>query len=828
MAYKPQEIKIAPNGLNLLAPGDAVPDGDCLDLTGFWPGAVGRLQQAPGYANLSAAHLAGYFDSLCQCSGRTYYGGGGNLHQVGRGGGGETAIDTGYDGYPLGMIACQGYQWIMNRSKQRKDNGTTVTDWTPAPPALPALTNPAVTSGALTVVECDPANPGTAGVFQQINMWTSSSIAGLEVGALITIAGNATAAMNATWLVTAIFQGSPNSLIQMQANLPAGTVYGLGGTFVFANPGMPLGAQNYYITWQYTDLGESNPCSVAGVITPVTVNVTGPGTKVHLSIAALTPPAGAVGWNVYRQSPGSASPYRVNLDMIPIATTSYDDFGDAAHVQDDDYLTSTLGIIMEGDHDAAPPARIVGNQVYNGRIVVANSAAYPNRVWYTPALQPGFFRGSGNPQAGDWVDIGTDRGDEILLLAVKPGQIIVYRAKSIWRILGDFQDPNGRIDVVVPDLGIVGPRAVACTSLGDYFRAPEGIYKFNGDWAQKASAKIEPVFLGQARENFAAEDPAYRSNCALGFHAGRLWVSYTWSGQTQNCSSFILHQETDRWFSRGIGVGAFLDAGSTFLAAGSIYVNTIETGYQDGVGSTIVAYQSAYEDCGFPDHEKTFADLVASHNTGGQTLTVRCRTNKGAAATDVFDLDTTITSASLTKQTIPLVYPAAYSIVGLRGQPIRAYNLSIRITGWGANAGPGIEIDTPLILHYYLEARKALVFDTDETDHGIPGVTKTVDMVEFDIDSSSGPGSLQIYSNIPGGTMVARLGSGVAIAQTTGRSTVRIVIPAPIDGKLLRYVATTTTGFSVYGFRARITPIGVYLDGSIAETWDTRPISIAA
>lgn len=828
MAYKSEEIKILPGGMNLLAPGDQVSEGDCLDLTGFWPGAVGKLQQAPGFSYLTPAQLGSFFDSLCQTSGRTYYGGGGSLRQVGRGGAGETAIDTGYDGYPLGMIGYQGYLWIINRAKQRKDNGTTVSNWTPAAPALPALSNTAVTSAALTVVECDPGNPdSTTGDFSQIKVWISDSIAGLKVGSTVTISGSSQAALNTTGVVTDIFDGSPSSLIfvaVITGPIAAGTTFGTGGTCTFQNPLIPLGDHKYWITWAYTDLGESNPSSSAGVITAATQSVTDTGTKNTISIAALTPPTGAAYWNVYRQSPGMPSAYRLNGTPIPIATTTYDDFGDSDHSQDNDYLMDALGILMEGDHDAAPAARIMANDIYNGRIVVANSAAYPNRIWYTPALQPGYFRGSGNPQSGDWVDVGTDRGDEILYIAVKPGRLIVFRAKSIWHITGDFKDANSRVEVVVPDFGVVGPRAVACTSLGDYFRAPEGIYKFNGDWAQPISAKLDPIFRELGGENFAAEAKAYRSNCALGFNGGRLWVSYTWGGSTVNNASFVWHVATDRWFARQFGVGAFLNTGAALLGGLTNFAVTLETGYVDGIGNTIVAYQSAYNDCGQPDHEKSWADLIVNHNTGGQTLTIAAHVNGGKVSADRIVLDTTLISSANTKTIVPLVYPAAHA---LAGKPLRAFNLSIRITGTGPAVSPGIEIATPLILHYYLEARKARVFDTDETDHGMPGVVKVVDQVEFDIDAPTSDGLLQIYSDIPDGAMAARLGTGLAIPATTGRQTVKLVLATPINGKLLRYVATSTAGFSVYGFRARVLPIGVYVDGANLETWDTRAIPIA-
>ena len=797
MAYRLEEQKIIPGGLNLLAPGDQVAPGDCLDLTGFWPGAAGRLEQTPGYLAQTLTYVT--CDSVCEASGRIYYGGAGNLYQVSRNAG--AAIDTGYDGYPLGLISFLGYCWIMNQSKQRKDDGTTVTDWTPAAPGAPTVTNPSISSAPAAVSECDPANPGPDGYFTAINMFTNASVDGMVVGGSVTVAGNASAACNGTWIITAVYTGSLNLLV-LKALLDPATVFGLNGTFTYATPGAALGDFEYYVTWQYPDLGESNPCAKQAL------SVTGAGTKVTVDISGLVVPSGVIGWNVYCKRPSLSLPYRVNTDVIPIATTSYDDFADLAHGQDDGYLQQ-MGAVMEADHDPAPAARIVANQTFNDRIVVANSAAYPNRIWYTPPRQPGFFRGSGDAVDGDWVDIGTDRGDQILFMSVRPNLIVVYRAKSIWRIIGDFDDPNGRIEIVVPDLGVVGPRAVVTTSIGDFFRGPESIYRFNGDWAQEIALKLEPVFRGQTTENFQPEGSAYRSNCALGFRNGRLWVTWFNSGGTP-AGTFVYHTDTDRWFAQSTGYGAYA-SGTNFLGAAYLGVFTLET-TDPSASYGLLAYQSAYIDCGVPDHQKTFSDLVLSHNTANQTLTLTVRVDKNA---DSFTL-TTIQSNALTKQIIPLVYPVGHANVG---QQIKAFNLSLRITGSGVN---GTFVDSPMLLHYYLEARKGKWFDSDETNHGVERV-KQLDRVELDVDASSGNATFQAYTDIPGGVQASRVIT--TINQTMGRQ-VQLLVLSPVYGRLIRYEVTTANDFQIYGMRARILPIGVYLDGTVGDYWQPQAISL--
>ena len=726
MAYKLKEQKILPTGLNLLAPGDQVTEGDCLDLRGWWAGAAGRLEQAPTYVLKSSPVIGEIAHSLCQADGRVYYGGSNNLRQIGRMA--DAAIDTGYDGAPLGLLSYQGYVWVMNRSKQRKDDGATVTNWTPAPPAAPTLTDGGINGAALSPPVGNPP----------------------EVG------------------------------------------------------GLSAQQYSYYITWQLGTLGETDPSPVANITPAVGGSI--------VRITAGAAPTLATGWNIYRKSPTFSAPYLLNEGTLDITRLYVDDYGNDVHTHSDTQLLA-LGVIMVADHGPAPACRVMANQVYNGRMVVGSSAAYPNRIWYSPALQPGFFRGSNNPNEGDWVDVGTDKGDEILAMTVRPGMMIIYRMRSIWRHVGDFGAPDARLEPVVPDMGIVGPRAVVATSLGDYFIWTDGVYKFNGDWAQKLSTKVEPVFRGFATENLETLGTGYRSKCAIGYKNGRLWVSYP-NTSGNNGGSLIFHVDSQRWFNSGISYGAFLDTGTEFLGA-DLGVYSLESSYV--TGSSVLGFQSEYQDCGLPDREKTWADLVLNHNTQGRDLTITIRTNKKAGINDAFDIVTPINSSALTKDVIPLVYPATYPVAALRGLPIRAYNLSVRITGNGSNAAPPVIIDTPMLLHYYAEARKGKTFDSGITSHGLVGVG-TIDQVELDID---GAATLRISSDIPAGVMADRTAGGLEVAQTTGRQVIRLVLATPIDGRRFRHQMSTATGMQVYGYRVRVLPIGVYVDGSQGDFWET-------
>lgn len=746
MSYKLREQKLEPAGLNLLVPGDAQlgPAGNSTDLTDWWPGAGGRLEQAPTAVLLSNPSVLSTQDSILQADGRIYYGGGGNLRQIGRSS--EAPIDTGYDGTPLGMISYQGYVWIMNRSQQRKDDGSATTDWSIPAPAAPTLTD--------------------------------------------------------------------------------------GGQWSTGTSGLRALAYTYYITWVIAGLGESNP-SPAATITPAL-----DGSTVGITRPAVPAGLGITGWNIYRGVPASggtlldglAAPYLVNgpayvaaivglaSGVVDAGVNLFTDTGDPAIGLDDTGLLRG-GVIMESDHDPAPPARVIAQQIYNGRIVVASSAAHPNRIWYTQALQPAFFRGSGNENDGDWVDVGTDKGDAVLAMTVRPGMVVIYRQHSIWRHLGDFGANDAVLEVVVPDLGAAGVRAVCSTGVGDYFVSNDGVHIFNNDWPKKISTAVEPIFRGLTTENFPTLGTAYRSSCAIGYRNGRVWVSYP-GGAGTPAGSLIYHVDSGRWFAGSVGYLAFLDTGGAFLGSnGGVF--TLESTYT--TGNSLLAYQSQYEDCGFPDREKTWGDLVVPRNTQNQSLTVTIRTNKDATSNDSFVL-TTLSSTVLDKQIIPLNYPSLYAVGPLRGKPIRSYSLSVRITGNGANAAPPVIIDSPLLLHYYLEARKGNTFDSGITSHGLVGVG-VLEQVEIDCDSSGGTATLMISSDIPGGVQADRAGA-MSIQQTVGRQV--LMMPPfgpPIRGRLFRHQISAPNGIQVYGYKVRVLPIGVYRDGLQGDFWITQPLT---
>lgn len=879
MAYKLEELKIAPGGINLLPPGDQVAQGDSLELTGWWAGAIGKLQQAKGFTDVSGGGAGVAVDSVAESDGRIYYGGAGSLYQIGRG-----SIDSGYDTYPLGMVAYQGRMWIMNRSKQRKDDGANTYNWSPAPPtsaptqgSIGAISAPTYTAGGTgtgnllgpihyIVTGVLTGHPTTEGeCYRSAELLTTSANSAPEIGP--------TSAPDIAWVGYADLDSAVITPPTLPTHVTHYNVYRLIGPLRrVLDPSFPdsfyrVNRDPVAIASTYTDYGEdggghddqsdnaliaANNTLFPGIDsaiyyvtgtndlneeTSASPSLTATGGDAVLVTAPTFPDAQTTAWNVYRQSGGNP-PYLVNPEPIPVAQTDYLDAGrnnlrySGGSDQSDDGILS-LGVLLHLGSSAAPAARVVAPDAYNGRLVVANSSTHPNRVWYSDSLKPSSFPGSASDQDGNWVDIGTDEGDAILAMSCKPGYMLFYRQRSVWRLVGDFTDSSARLEPLVKDMGIVGPRAVVSTSLGDFAMMCQGkahaLYKIT-DWATKLSTKVEPVLGGDSGPgNYTQMNIGSRSTVALGFQLGRLWVSYPTGVTTVNAATFILDIATDRWFSKSAGFSAYCNGSSYFLGAGfggDGKVYSMEDGWTDAGGAGSLVYQSQFLNGGHPDREKTWGDLVVSHNLAGATMDVVVFTNNFAnTSTDIITLDTTITSSALTRDIIPLVYPTGFVTTALRGKPIRARNISIRLITLSApTASPGAEIDSPLIVHYYLEARKGRTFDTGITSHGLDGVG-TIDMVELDVDTTDGAATLVISSDIPNGVMADRTSGGLAVPQTSGRQVIRLATASPINGRRFRHQISSSYGFQVYGYRVRILPIGVYADGSQSDLWVTGAIA---
>lgn len=266
------------------------------------------------------------------------------------------------------------------------------------------------------------------------------------------------------------------------------------------------GTVRYYVTYLTARGYESNPSPASDDLVCELGETNG---GAWITIPACSDPQ-VIGFRVYREGGLLPAPYQIlgwaadgnpiedweanpwdrNAIVFSDSGVVYDELG-VEQSPDAGYVIEN-GVVLEDDHDP-PPAAFGLAGPYFERLLAFNSTAHPNRVWYTPSMMPWYFRGSASDD-GDWFDVG-EEAEPIYAISVKPHMAYVYKAHSIWRLVGDPDD--GLVELVTPHVGLRGPRAWASHGVIDYFKGNEGLHIMTGERALKFSEKVDPIFKGK-------------------------------------------------------------------------------------------------------------------------------------------------------------------------------------------------------------------------------------------------------------------------------------------------------------------------------------------
>jgi hypothetical protein len=249
---------------------------------------------------------------------------------------------------------------------------------------------------------------------------------------------------------------------------------------------------------------------------------------------------------------------------------------------------------------------------------------------------------------------------------------------------------------------------------------------------------------------------------------------------------------------------------------GALYA--LEGGEHDAGTAIALTWISRFQDQGFPENEKTYQDLVIEHDTGGTELAVRALLDNGSTNL----LLGTISSTSRT-----------FSIfrVGADEQGRKAKNFAVMIQGNKAE-NPDLCQLYSVVLHYYVEPRNSLTWDSDELDLGTQAVNG-YRAIELDINN---PGEVQVlvYTDMPGNAMAQRGAPRVVPASTTRRK-YQVPLGRPyMEGRLVRVIVKSTDGtttFQLYGARIETQPFGEYVEGyesTAGREWDSGTVDLGS
>lgn len=507
--------------------------------------------------------------------------------------------------------------------------------------------------------------------------------------------------------------------------------------------------------------------------------------------------------HVYRIGGGVNSPQRVQT--LANATTTW---SDAISVEEQ----QTNGIDAQLETDPAPQAW--GAVQHGGRVIAWKG----NRLYWSETAKPWSFPGSGDDFEGHWVDVGAD-GEDIVVCTSRGNQLRIYKAKTIWRVLGDPDADGVEPELVWSDFGAVGIRGVVEAGSLDYLIYGEGVAAFNGDDAKKISGAVDPLFKGDYP---ALTIGTFRSpvdqdalgTAALGYVNGRLYVSYPEAGQSTPNRTLVLDVDNGRWFDHSGGFRCFFyeGQGATLLGgtqAGAVV--SLEQGLLDGATAIPLRWRTAYLDQGAPDNQKRYSDLVIEYQTafGGETgpatLNVSLCLDNGAT---VIALGT-ISSASRTTAT---------------------FSKAIAAAEWdGRNACLLVDGDTAktciiyaAYLHYEILPRRGCSFDSQTIDLG-SRLLKEIEAIEFDFDAGANPTTMawDLSTDWPGGTMASRV-SSPSTAIAAGRAT--LTVPMAAEGRRIRFRYTSPGCPHLYGIRIKYKLKGELIEPG--QTWKSPVVDL--
>ena len=589
------------------------------------------------------------------------------------------------------------------------------------------------------------------------------------------------------------------------------------------------GSGQYYVSFVDEAGHDGLPCLQASA--PITLQNQG----AQLSAIPVSPAVNTVARNIWRIGFGCSSALLAGV-IDDNTTTTWTDPTTVDQIEGG-------AVYMPTNRTPPPPCAFCIGPFF-GKIVAFNAAAnsntgqvaHPSRAYWTPAGTPWCFYGNDSETIGDWEDVGGD-DDQIVAATNHKTILVMYKLRSIWRFPGDpaVTDPVQTNS----NVGVVGPSAVCNAGVVDYFVAAEGVYAFNLDQETKISGAIDGIFKGDyvqldANTTIPPINKNDMSVICIEIANERLRVSYPSGSNTTPDTVLIYNTSTGAWqqelYPYGFSALAYWGNGLPMTAGspgGTWY--GLEAGETDNGTAIALGWQSIAFDEGLPDFYKWYSDLeleawLAPGAGGGSvTLNIYLVFDNGATVLSVG----TATLSQQTKQVFAWRLPENPNFPSPAGGSDfgwRAKNFAVRVTG---NTMAEIIIGG-IYMHMYPEERTAHTFDSGPTNFGMPEKVKQVDYLEF---YATGTGqSLQrtLASDLPGRILTIR--DQANMLAPNGRGDTRFRLGAIVEGRNFRLTVNDSASglpFQLHQARARMRPVGEYLDGTNGEYFESPEFSVS-
>ena len=301
------------------------------------------------------------------------------------------------------------------------------------------------------------------------------------------------------------------------------------------------------------------------------------------------------------------------------------------------------GELLELDNQL-PPAEVEGVEVWDNRIWTwggaLNGIREPlNRLRFSKGTRVEHF------PSDNYIYVGSGN-EEIMRVLEHDGELFVFTVSKIYRIIGQSGDYRAQTTSV--NQGVTSKFCVSRGVRGLFFRAPDGIYEFpNG---RKISEPIGQIFRGESINGMEPITQSRKSEEAMGFYDGKLYVSYCSTDDHGISNDRMLVWDTiyERWSWRIYGAQNLFYEDETHMLVGcnltqwygeivpgtddevrksGAYPMRLDHGnadeFSDPLSGDLVKYgipciiDTKEYDLGYPDQEKQFFELIADADTQG-------------------------------------------------------------------------------------------------------------------------------------------------------------------------------------------------------------------
>lgn len=513
-----------------------------------------------------------------------------------------------------------------------------------------------------------------------------------------------------------------------------------------------------------------------------------------------TGPTGTTKRHIYRIGGGLEQLLRV-ATINNNTTTTYTDNepNDVARIRQ---------IQGQVNREAPPAARGVVN--FAGRLVAWSTAEYPNRIYWSGALEYWYFPSENYQPIGDF-------NEEILACWENNGSLYVWKERSLWRVTGLGFSPER----VTSEIGIPSETAIALGRVTIPFLSRKGLFRFDGSEPRKITPQLNPIFNGEgvptgSGDALQAINLQQLGKAVLEVSDNKLYASIPGGVSTSNNQTVIVDLESGEIVHDSRGFTALHQEGVSgeFMAGIGTKLVSLDNGQTDEGTAIPFTYQSNFNVFGAPDNDKQVFEIRIRHTLNNQFLSLKV----------LFDSDTTTAATTITTALTGNGETFWQVNTGDPDAGRMCRSMSVLIEGTITSE---VEIEE-IQVSYFVHPRRTETWVSGVLNDGQTDMWEAR-QAQCEVDPGTQNVTVAVLTDGQGSGDVAQVESlTITVTGNPGRRSVPLQFSQIRAGRLWQGSMTSLATIRGYGMALEMRRVPVFLSGAAGQFYEQEPISLGA